>query len=109
MSVRDRIAFVTSAAPEAELARAALVRRYGDVAPGDANVIVALGGDGLMLQTLHKFMEAGKPIYGMHRGTVGFLMNEYREDGLYERLGAAQETVIHPLAMRAVDGRGAVH
>jgi NAD+ kinase len=109
MSVRDRIAFVTSAAPEAELARAALVRRYGDVAPGNANVIVALGGDGLMLQTLHKFMEAGKPIYGMHRGTVGFLMNEYREDGLYERLGAAKETVIHPLAMRAADGRGAVH
>jgi NAD+ kinase len=109
MSVRDRIAFVTSAAPEAELARAALVRRYGDVAPGDANVIVALGGDGLMLQTLHKFMESGKPIYGMHRGTVGFLMNEYREDGLRERLGAAEETVIHPLAMRAVDGGGAVH
>ncbi len=109
MSVRDRIAFVTSAAPEAERARAALVRRYGEVAPGDANVIVALGGDGLMLQTLHKFMESGKPIYGMHRGTVGFLMNEYREDGLKERLGAAELTVIHPLAMRTVDGRGAVH
>jgi NAD+ kinase len=109
MSVRDRIAFVTSAAPEARLACAALERRYGQMAPADANVIVALGGDGLMLQTLHKFMESGKPIYGMHRGTVGFLMNEYREDGLRERLGAAEETVIHPLAMRAVDDRGAVH
>lgn len=109
MTSCDRIAFVTSATPEAELARAALVRRYGDAAPRDASVIVALGGDGLMLQTLHKFMEAGKPIYGMNRGTVGFLMNEYREDGLKERLGAAQETVIHPLGMRAVDARGAVH
>jgi NAD+ kinase len=109
MPLRDRIAFVTSATPEAELARAALVRRYGEAAPGDANVIVALGGDGLMLQTLHKFMLAGKPIYGMNRGTVGFLMNEYREDGLMERLCAAQETVIHPLAMRAVDDRGTVH
>jgi NAD+ kinase len=109
MPQRDRIAFVTSATPEAELARAVLVRRYGEVAPGDADVIVALGGDGLMLQTLHKFMVAGKPIYGMNRGTVGFLMNEYREDGLRERLRAAQETVIHPLAMRAVDDRGIIH
>src|SRR5262249_35036112 len=79
---RDRIAFVTSAIPEAETARDALTRRYGDVAPADADVIVALGGDGLMLQTLHKFMETGKPIYGMNRGTVGFMMNEYREDTL---------------------------
>jgi len=103
---RDRIAFVTSAIPEAEMARDALTRRYGDVAPADADVIVALGGDGLMLQTLHKFMEAGKPIYGMNRGTVGFMMNEYREDALKERLAAAEESVIHPLAMRAVDAGG---
>jgi NAD+ kinase len=100
---RDRIAFVTSAIPEAEMARDALRSQYGDVAPADADVIVALGGDGLMLQTLHKFMEAGKPIYGMNRGTVGFMMNEYREDALRERLAAAEESVIHPLAMRAVD------
>jgi NAD+ kinase len=100
---RDRIAFVTSAIPEAEMARDALRRQYGDVAPAEADVIVALGGDGLMLQTLHKFMEAGKPIYGMNRGTVGFMMNEYREDALRERLAAAEESVIHPLAMRAVD------
>src|SRR6202171_4037969 len=83
---RDRIAFITSATQEAELAYDALTRRYGHVAPGEADVIVALGGDGLMLQTLHRFMEAGKPIYGMSRGTVGFMMNEYREDGLKERL-----------------------
>jgi len=105
---RDRIAFVTSAIPEAEAARGALVRRYGEVPPADADVIVALGGDGLMLQTLHKFMEAGKPIYGMNRGTVGFMMNEFREDALKERLAAAEESVIHPLAMRAVDAGGNV-
>jgi NAD+ kinase len=106
---RDRIAFVTSAIPEAEIARDALTRHYGDVAPADADVIVALGGDGLMLQTLHKFMEASKPIYGMNRGTVGFMMNEYREDGLKERLAAAEESVIHPLKMRAVDAGGKIH
>jgi NAD+ kinase len=106
---RDHIAFVTSAMPEAEMARDALARRYGDVAPADADVIVALGGDGLMLQTLHKFMESGKPIYGMNRGTVGFMMNEYGEDGLKERLAAAEESVIHPLAMRAVDASGNAH
>ncbi len=106
---RDRIAFVTSAMPEAEIARDALTRRDGDVAPADADVIVALGGDGLMLQTLHKFMASGKPIYGMNRGTVGFMMNEYREDGLKERLAAAEETVIHPLAMNAIDASGKVH
>ena len=106
---RGRIAFVTSAIPEAESARDALVRRYGSVPPHDADVIVALGGDGLMLQTLHNFMEAGKPIYGMNRGTVGFMMNEYREDTLKERLAAAEESVIHPLAMRAVDASGKIH
>jgi len=106
---RGRIAFVTSAIPEAESARDALVRRYGSVPPRDADVIVALGGDGLMLQTLHNFMEAGKPIYGMNRGTVGFMMNEYREEDLRERLAAAEETIIHPLAMRAVDAAGVLH
>jgi NAD+ kinase len=109
MTRRDRIAFVTSAIPEAEAARAALARRYGEVAAPDADVIVALGGDGLMLQTLHKFMESGKPIYGMNRGTIGFMMNEYHEDTLKERLAAAEETVIHPLAMRATDAGGKIH
>jgi NAD+ kinase len=109
MTTRDRIAFVTASTPEAELARDALVRRYGAATPAEADVIVALGGDGLMLQTLHKFMDTGKPIYGMHRGTVGFLMNEYREDHLRERLTAATESVIHPLKMRAIDADGEVH
>jgi len=109
MPARDRIAFVTGASPEAEAAREVLLQQYGDVAPTDANVIVALGGDGLMLQTLHTFLESGKPIYGMNRGTVGFLMNEYRADGLKERIAAAEETIIHPLAMRAVDEYGVIH
>ncbi|HEY4774116.1 MAG TPA: NAD kinase [Xanthobacteraceae bacterium] len=102
----ERIAFVAAPTPEAESAREDLVRRYGDVAPADANVIVALGGDGLMLQTLHKFMTAGKPIYGMNRGTIGFLMNEFHAENLRERLAAARVTVIHPLVMRALDADG---
>lgn len=105
----ERIALVASQTPEAEKARAALAARYGDIAPGDADVVVALGGDGLMLQTLHKFMSSGKPIYGMHRGTVGFLMNEYSERDLMERLAKAQTTVIHPLLMSATDTNGRSH
>ena len=97
----ERIAFVASPIPEARSARDRLVARYGDVPADHADVIVALGGDGLMLQTVHRFMQAGKPIYGMHRGTIGFLMNEFRDDGLRERLAAARITVIHPLLMRA--------
>jgi NAD+ kinase len=102
----ERIAFVASYSPEAQQSRERLIARYGDAKPEEADVIVALGGDGLMLQTLHKFMTAGKPIYGMHRGTVGFLMNEYHEDSLKERLAAAETTVIHPLLMCAVDSTG---
>src|ERR1700734_700265 len=103
------IAFVASDVPEAQRARRLLVKRYGDVRPETADVIVALGGDGLMLATLQRFMNSGKPIYGMHRGTVGFLMNEYSEQCLVERLTAAQVTVIHPLLMRARDAAGRVH
>jgi NAD+ kinase len=104
-----RIAFVASPIAEAEDARARLARRYGDTAPDQADVIVALGGDGLMLQTLHRFMTSGKPIYGMHRGTVGFLMNDFREESLPERLAEAETTLIHPLLMRAVDANGRRH
>jgi len=105
----ERIAFVASPIPEAQDARERLARRYGDADPDTADVIVALGGDGLMLQTLHRFMTAGKPIYGMHRGTVGFLMNDFAEENLPERLSAAQVTVIHPLLMRARGGDDRVH
>ena len=85
-----RIAFVAGTTPEAREAYERLQTRYGNVEPRAAEVIVALGGDGLMLQTLHKFMNSGKPIYGMQRGTVGFLMNEFAIDGLVERLTAAR-------------------
>ena len=76
----QHIAFVASHTPEAREAYGRLEKRYGNADPAKADVIVALGGDGLMLQTLHKFMNSGKPIYGMHRGTVGFLMNEFVEE-----------------------------
>jgi NAD+ kinase len=104
-----RIAFVASYAPAAQRARTRLARRYGDARPETADVVVALGGDGFMLTTLQRFMNSGKPIYGMHRGTVGFLMNEFHEQGLAERLAAAHVTVIHPLLMRARDAAGRVH
>ncbi len=105
----SHVAFVASDAPAAQRARTRLARRYGDARPDTADVIVALGGDGFMLATLQRFMNSGKPIYGMHRGTVGFLMNEFSENALSERLAAAQVTVIHPLTMRARDAAGRVH
>ena len=105
----DRIAFVASAGAEAQEALAQLTELYGNHDAAGADVVVALGGDGLMLQTLHQHMRTGRPIYGMHRGTVGFLMNEFRAHDLRERLAAARESVIHPLLMRATDIHGAVH
>jgi NAD+ kinase len=105
----ERIAFVASDVPEAVEARAALIKRYGDVDPSEADVIVALGGDGLMLQTLHRFINDKIPIYGMNRGSVGFLMNDYREDNLKERLAAAEISRIHPLSMIATDSSGKAH
>ncbi len=103
----EKIAFVASEHPDAESAAERLVARYGNTDPDSADAIVALGGDGLMLQTLHAHMSNDTPIYGMHCGSVGFLMNEYNEDGLHERLGAAKVNVIHPLRMQAkgVDGK----
>lgn len=102
----DRITFVASSTAEAQDARRRLVARYGDTPSDDTDVIVALGGDGLMLQTLHDCASTGKPIYGMHRGTVGFLMNEYREEDLHARLAAARKTIIHPLVMHTRDAAG---
>src|SRR5208337_200195 len=100
------LAFLSSGSPEAEEARARLVAKYGEVAPDEADCIVALGGDGLMLRTLHRFMGEGKPIYGMNRGSVGFLMNEYRESNLRKRIATATPSIIHPLLMLAIDQRG---
>ena len=105
----DRIAFVASASAEAQAALAQLVQLYGNHTTDTADVIVAIGGDGLMLETLHRYMRNGKPIYGMHRGTVGFLMNEFSTHDLLARLAAARETLINPLLMRATDIHDQVH
>jgi NAD+ kinase len=105
----ERIAFVASEMPEAIEAQATLVKRYGKVEPGEADAIVALGGDGFMLQTLHRFMNDKIPIYGMNRGSVGFLMNDYSEDNLEARLSAAEISRIHPLSMIAIDSSGKAH
>jgi len=104
-----RIAFAASPAPVAQTARAALIGRYGDARPEDAEVIVALGGDGFMLQTLHGTQHIPAPVYGMNRGTIGFLMNEYRESGLVRRLEKAEEAEINPLSMHAVCVDGSTH
>lgn len=104
-----RIAFCASRAPIAEAALAALTRRYGNHSEEYADVIVALGGDGFMLQTLHRTQPNPAPVYGMNRGTVGFLMNAYSEHGLPDRLAEAEEAVINPLAMQAVCVDGKEH
>ena len=104
-----RIAFMASDAPIAQEAQRALTSRYGGVAPEEAEVIVALGGDGFMLQTLHGTEHLDAPVYGMNCGTVGFLMNAYHEPGLEDRLATAEEAVINPLRMRAITSAGAAH
>jgi NAD+ kinase len=109
MSRFKTIAFVASEMKEAEEARGALVARYGDTPPERADVIVALGGDGQMLQTMHRHLNSKIPIYGMNRGSVGFLLNDYREDQLLERLEKAEINVIHPLRMTAYDEKKAEH
>ena len=100
------LAFISSDAAEARAAQTRLTQRYDGVAPEDAGVIVALGGDGFMLQTLHAFMNTGKPIYGINKGSIGFLMNEFASGDLRERIAAAKATAIHPLAMRTIDSEG---
>jgi NAD+ kinase len=105
----EKIAFVASETQEAADALRALSKRYGNVAPEAADVIVALGGDGLMLQTMHRHLMSRIPIYGMNRGSVGFLLNDYRENELKERLELAEVTVIHPLRMTAHGVKGATH
>ncbi|WP_310619374.1 NAD kinase [Flexibacterium corallicola] len=100
------LSFLSSGTEEADTAAEELVQRYGSTHPDKADVLVALGGDGMMLQCLHRFMNSGQPIYGMNRGSVGFLMNEYNPDGLLERLQKADETTIHPLNLEATDVKG---
>ena len=103
-----RLAFVASDRPDAKEALARLQARYGQADFADADVIVALGGDGFMLDTLHKTLRLNRPIYGMNFGSVGFLMNDFEEDGLIERIGAAEKSIIYPLAMTAVDRAGKI-
>lgn len=95
------IAIVASDADAATAARDDLARRYGNVEPAQAEFIVALGGDGFMLETLHRYMDLHTPIFGMHRGSVGFLMNDYSPDGLEKRLAQAELVHLNPLVMKA--------
>ncbi len=104
-----RIAFRASNAPAAQEACRALCAIHTDHPLDRADVVVALGGDGFMLQTLHETQGRGLPVYGMNRGTVGFLMNGYGDEDLPERLNAAESAIINPLRMRAWDAAGALH
>lgn len=101
-----RLAFSASDRPEAREACERLRAHYGHVEDGEADVIVALGGDGFMLEVLHRHLGRGVPIYGMNRGSVGFLMNDYAEDELPDRIAAAERAAIHPLVMTATDRVG---
>src|SRR5262245_18437708 len=105
----EHIAFVASLNPVAKEACERLSKHYGNAKPESADVIVGLGGDGFVLRTLHRYMTSGKPCYGMHPGTVGFLMNEYRAEHLQRGLAAACQTAVHPLLMEVRDSEEHVH
>jgi len=102
-----KVHFVTNETPGADAAAARLQARYGQAPLDEAEIVVALGGDGLMLQTLHQVMSRGTPVYGMNFGSVGFMMNGFSETDLEERLAAAQRTRIFPLSMAVRDASGA--
>jgi len=102
-----RIALLASPTEEAQAALALLAARHGQHAPEESDVVVALGGDGFMLQTLHRHATAGVPVYGMKLGSVGFLMNHFHDDNLLERIAAAEPAVLRPLEMQAMTESGA--
>ena len=104
-----KISFMASDAEVAQTAWRHLSKQYGNLPPQEADIVVALGGDGFMLQTLQHVQPMGKPVYGMNCGTVGFLMNEYSEAGLIERLTAAEEAELNPLSMTATRADGGQH
>ena len=108
MAATNKIAFVSSEVDDARDACERLTARYGQESVADADVVVALGGDGFLLQTLRETMGSGKRVFGMNRGTVGFLMNQFRELGLIERIRAAVPETIHPLEMEATSEGGTV-
>jgi NAD+ kinase len=103
-----KIRFTASRVPVAQAALAELVARYGQTDAARATVVVALGGDGFMLETLHASQKRGLPVYGMNCGTIGFLMNAYALDALPERVASAEEAKIHPLTMQATTTKGQV-
>jgi len=102
-----RIACVDSGSDRAKASRRELAARYDLVPPEESDVIVALGGDGLVLRVVHEYLHLGRPIFGMNCGTVGFLLNAHRSDALIERIQAAKEVTLHPLRMTAktIDGK----
>ena len=104
-----KVAFVASQRPEAQTALRSMIQRYGQTSEDDADVVVALGGDGCMLETLRRRFDDPRPVYGMNRGTVGFLMNDYDEQDLIDRLDAAERAVIYPLRMKARTVNGETH
>ncbi len=104
-----KLHFAASRKPEALEAHARLIKLYGQSDEADADVIVALGGDGAMLDALRRRFRDHKPVYGMHRGTVGFLMNEFGEENLPERINAAERATLSPLRMTALDIHGEAH
>ncbi len=103
---QSRIAFLATEDNEAQEALARLSSRYGNIPPAEAEIIVALGGDGFMLQTLHAHIDGDVPIYGMNRGSIGFLMNRYDEEDLPERLERAEPVRLHPLRMTTTSASG---
>ena len=109
MTQDKTIGFVASDAPAAQAALAELVALYGNTPPDEADIVVALGGDGFMLETLHRYLQRGVPFYGMHRGSVGFLMNGYGTADLAARLRSATPVRVHPLVMNARDRHGREH
>ena len=109
LPAEPKLTFVISPTPDSQAAASLLSDLYGAVEPDQADIVVALGGDGLMLRAIHRFMDSRKPIYGMNRGTVGFLMNEFKPEGLYERLARAKVSSIRPLVLEAHDSSGAIH
>src|SRR5919206_337813 len=105
---KPRLACVASDSVQAGAAQAEHAARYDLVEPDECDVIVALGGDGLLLHTVHQHLQLGRPMFGMNRGTVGFLMNQYRPDGLVERVAAATPITVHPLRMAATYADGSL-
>jgi NAD+ kinase len=104
-----RVAIVAADFDDAQSALAQLTKTYGAVDPSEADVIVALGGDGFVLQTLRRYIERKVPVFGMNRGSIGFLMNDYQTDDLASRLANAQPVTLYPLRMHAKTSDGAMH